>query len=113
MFTGVETVENDDETYTCAVKAIVGDVEIDLNTVEYQATKTTNLQSVTPRYGPVTGGTEIVFAGENFPTDTSLYTITLDGINCPVSAATSTSVTCTSGSRPGLIETKTEIYISG
>jgi hypothetical protein len=74
---------------------------------------TTNLQSVTPRYGPVTGGTEIVFAGENFPTDTSLYTITLDGINCPVTAATSTSVTCTSGPRPGLIETHTEIFITG
>jgi hypothetical protein len=39
--------------------------------------------------------------------------ITLDGINCPVSAATSTSVTCTTGSRPGLIPTNTELYITG
>lgn len=84
-----------------------------MNSVEYEGSLTTNLLSVSPRYGPVTGGTSITFSGTNFPTDTSLYTITLDGINCPVTAATSTSVTCTSGSRPGLIATKTELYISG
>jgi hypothetical protein len=109
----VETIQNEDSTYTCAAKAVVNDTEVTLNTVEYQGTLTTNLASISPRYGPVTGGTSITFSGTNFPTDTSLYTITLDGINCPVSAATSTSVTCTSGSRPGLIATKTELYITG
>lgn len=86
---------------------------IDLNSVEYMGTLTTNLLSISPRYGTVEGGTEVTFSGENFPTDTSVYVITLDGINCPVSAATSTSVTCTTGSRPGLIATKTELYITG
>jgi hypothetical protein len=92
---------------------VINETEVNLNSIEYQGTLTTNLASITPRYGPVTGGTSVTFAGTNFPTDTSLYVITLDGINCPVTAATSTSVTCTSGSRPGLILTKTELYITG
>jgi hypothetical protein len=71
------------------------------------------LTAISPRYGPVTGGTSVTFTGTNFPTSTSVYTITLDGINCPVSAATSTSVTCTTGSRPGLVATNTEILIDG
>jgi hypothetical protein len=113
IFTGVQTIENEDDTYTCDAKAIVGETSIDLNTVEYKGSLTTNLVSISPRYGTVVGGTEITFTRTNFPTDTSLYIITLDGINCPVSSATSTSVVCTSGSRPGLIATKTELYITG
>ena len=112
-FVGVETIQNEDATYTCDGKAVINDTEYSLSSVEYQAAKTTNLASISPRYGPVTGGTSITFSGTNFPTDTSLYIITLDGINCPVTAATSTSVTCTSGSRPGLIATKTELFITG
>jgi hypothetical protein len=74
---------------------------------------TPNLESISPRYGSVEGGTEVTFTGEDFVTDTSLYTITLDGIDCPVSAATKTSVTCTTGDRPGLHDTKTEMFIEG
>lgn len=39
--------------------------------------------------------------------------VTLDGINCPVSAASLTEVKCTTDKRPGLPKTVTEIYIKG
>jgi hypothetical protein len=68
---------------------------------------------MSPRFGTVTGGTVLTFTGTNFVTDTSLYTITIDGIVCPVSAATATSVTCTTGSRPGLRTSSLTIYITG
>jgi len=71
------------------------------------------LTGVSPRYGTVTGGTSVTFSGTNFPTDTTLYTITLDGIDCSVTGATTTSVTCTTGDRPGLVATNTEIFIDG
>ena len=74
---------------------------------------TTTLQSVSPRFGTVVGGTSVTFTGTNFPTDTTKYTIIIDGIVCPVDAANTTSVTCTTGSRPGLVETSLEIYIDG
>jgi hypothetical protein len=110
---GVETIDNDESTFDCDVEIHLGDSETALNTVEYSNTFTTTLTGVSPRYGTVTGGTSVTFSGTNFLTDTGLYTITLDGIDCPVDSATSTSVTCTTGDRPGLIATKTEIFIDG
>jgi len=83
------------------------------NTIEYQGALTTTLTAISPRFGTVVGGTSVTFTGLNFPTDTSLYNIIIDGIVCPVDAATSTSVTCTTGSRPGLVETSLEINIAG
>jgi hypothetical protein len=66
-----------------------------------------------PRYGTVTGGTTVTFFGTNFVTDISLYTITLDGFNCPVQSANTTSVTCLTAKRPGLHNSTTRIYIQG
>ena len=78
-------------------------IEVDLNSVEFQGDLTTNLDAISPRFGRVEGGTAVTFSGSNFPTDTTKYTITIDGIVCPVDSATSTSVICTTGSRPGLV----------
>lgn len=46
-------------------------------------------------------------------TDTTKYSISIDGFNCPVSAATTTSVTCITAKRPGLHETSLRIFIDG
>jgi len=66
---------------------------------------------MSPRFGTVTGGTSVTFTGNNFSTDTSKYQIVIDGRNCSITAATSTSVTCTTDHRPGLIKPSLEIYI--
>jgi len=112
-FTGVETIDNEDASYTCTAKAIIDGTETSLESVDYVGSLTSNLLSLSPRFGTVVGGDELTFTGDNFSADTSLYTITIDGVDCPVSAATSTTVTCTTGSRPGLPETTLEIYIEG
>jgi len=112
-FTGVETVDNEDASYTCTAKAVIDGTEFSLESVEFVGSLTSNLLSLSPRFGTVVGGDELTFTGDNFSADTSLYTITIDGVDCPVSAATSTTVTCTTGSRPGLPETTLEIYIEG
>ena len=60
------------------------------------------LTSITPRFGKVEGGENISFAGTGFSSQISDYNIIIDGINCPVFAASSTLIQCTTGPRPGL-----------
>jgi len=112
-FKGVETIDSETSTQTCAAKLKLFGTEHTLNTVDFVGSKTATLTAVSPRYGTVVGGTSVTFTGTDFSSTTSDYTITIDGINCPVSAATTTSVTCTTGSRPGLVATSLEILING
>ena len=74
---------------------------------------TSKLEAINPRFGPVTGGTQVTFSGSNLNADKSKYTITIDGRNCPVDSASTTSVICTTDDRPGLVESSLEIYIEG
>jgi hypothetical protein len=102
---GVETVDNSDATLSCAI-ALERNNEVFANiteTVTYSGSLTPLLTAVNPRYGTVTGGTSVTFTGTNFVTDTTLYSIMIDGRTCTVTAATTTSVTCTTDHRPGLI----------
>jgi len=91
----------------------VGQSNQDLSSVDIVGSLTSVIDSISPRFGKVTGGTEVTFTGTGFVTDTSLITVTIDGIDCPVSAATATTVTCTTGDRPGLVESSLKIYIDG
>ena len=65
------------------------------------------LQSISPRYGTVRGGTVVTFTGTNFVADPTQYSIIIDGVNCPVSSATTTQIQCTTGKRPGIIAEQT------
>jgi len=109
----VETIDSETTTQTCDAKLKLFGTDHTLNTVSYVGADTAALTAISPRFGTVVGGTAVTFTGTDFSSDTSLYTITIDGIDCPVSAATTTSVTCTTGSRPGLVDTSLEIYITG
>jgi hypothetical protein len=67
-----------------------------------------------PRFGQVTGGDSVTFTGTGFSATTSTYTILIDNRPCSVTAASTTSVTCTTANRPGLFPNPTlSIYISG
>lgn len=112
---GVETVDDSATTLSCPI-AVEKDnqvVQTLTQTVTYEGTKTALLNGMNPRYGTVTGGTSVTFTGTNFVSDTSKYTIIIDGRTCAVTAATTTSVTCTTDKRPGLIKSSLEIYIDG
>lgn len=63
--TGVETIDNSDATYTCAL-AIEKENTVLANvteTVTYSGTLTPLLTAVNPRFGTVTGGTSVTFTG--------------------------------------------------
>jgi len=80
-----------------------------LTTVTYDDALTPLLESLSPRYGTVEGGTEITFTGTNFPTDMGLYSIEIDEQVCTVTSATLTEVRCLTDPRPGLYE---DTYLS-
>jgi hypothetical protein len=110
---GVETVSDTGSTYTCPIAVEMNNEVISTlsESVTYSDVKTALLYSMEPRYGTVTGGTSVTFNGTNFSDDISKYRIVIDGRNCTVTAANSTSVTCTTDHRPGLISPSLQIYI--
>jgi hypothetical protein len=62
----------------------------------------------------VKGGETLTLTGTNFVSTTSDITVTIDGIDCAVTSASSTQIQCTTGARPGIVEDTTlEIYIDG
>jgi hypothetical protein len=83
------------------------------NSVVYKSTLSTKLDSISPRYGTVVGGTSVTFTGTQFSANKADYVILIDNIACTVSAASTTSVTCTTGSRPGLHSSTLSIIING
>lgn len=85
-----------------------------VGSITYTSTLTPKLTSISPRYGKVTGGDTIIFAGTNLVATTSSYSIKIDGRVCLVSEATTTYVKCVTSNRPGLFPNPTlEINISG
>lgn len=113
--TGVETIDDSNPTYNCAIAIEKNNNTIAnvTETITYSATLTPLLTNVNPRFGTVAGGTSVTFSGINFVTDISKYLIIIDERTCTVTAATTTSVTCTTDHRPGLISSSLEIYVDG
>jgi hypothetical protein len=79
---GLETVDNDSENRMCSAYFIDHEgIETNLaNPVTYESDLTPLLESIEPRFGSVLGGDSITFSGTGFSSDTSLYTIIIDGI---------------------------------
>jgi hypothetical protein len=102
-FRGTEVIADNSPTYSCAVSLTVEGTNTALTgSVTYDGSKTPLLTSMTPRFGQVTGGDSVTFTGTGFSATTSDYTILIDNRPCTVTAATTTSVTCTTADRPGL-----------
>jgi len=112
--TGVEVIDDNNPTYDCPAALVMkGETDVVLKPVKYKGTMTPTINSMSPRFGTVVGGTSVTFTGINFNSDKTKYSVVIDGINCPVSAATTTSVTCTTGKRPGLPANTLVITVDG
>ena len=110
--TGVETIDKQDDVVSCDTELTVNDNAQALQQkVEYRGDQSSIITSITPRYGSVEGGTDIVIAGEGFSTTATDVTVTIDGIDCPVSESTLTEIKCKTGPRPGLIPSSLKIFI--
>ena len=79
----------------------------------YQASSTPYLTSISPRYGNVVGGEEITFSGSGFAAATNDVEIIIDGIECTTTQVTDTEIKCTTGPRPGLVNSSLSMVIAG
>jgi hypothetical protein len=68
---------------------------------------------IDPRYGSVTGGTTITFTGTGFGASPSDVSVIIDKIACVVQTASATSITCLTGSRPGIVKSSLTVSING
>ena len=64
--------------------------------INYSPAATSNILSITPSFGPTSGGTSINIKGNNFGT---AITVTIDDIPCVISAQNATNIVCTTGTR--------------
>ena len=105
-FTGVETIDSDLPSFGCEAKIMFQGAEKVLTEfsgeVTYIGALTPKLVAMSPRFGTVTGGTDVTFSGSGFSAVPAENSITIDGIDCPVSTAAEDAITCTTGKRPGL-----------
>jgi hypothetical protein len=110
--TGVETVKDTADTHDCVPVFVFDGAEQSITgAITYSGPQTALLTNISPRYGTVLGGDDVTFTGTGFSATKEDYTITIDGIDCPVESATTTSVTCKTGKRPGLRNSTLEIMI--
>jgi hypothetical protein len=103
--TGLEVIRNEDETYECTPQLVMaGEETVTLpNKVTYEGEKSTVLELIEPRYGTRLGGDKVRFSGKGFDSDHTKYSIKIDGVDCPTSAATTTYVECTTIKREEVI----------
>ena len=68
------------------------------NAITYTHSITAVVNTITPNFGPSIGGENIHITGTGFGAS-STVTVTIDGIDCPVSSSTNTDIYCTTGRR--------------
>jgi hypothetical protein len=116
-FFGNELIDNEDDTYTCNVAHLEGDGRQDLgDIVTYDINNTPVIDDIMPRWGAVSGNTQITFTGRNFVSqDASDYEIVIDDVDCPIDEVSSTEIKCTTAPRLGKWEEdpKLEIRVQG
>jgi len=81
--------------------------------VTYTDSLTPLVTSIEPSSGTAGGGTEITITGTGFSTTIEENRVTLDGIECVISAATATEITCTTGARPEFVPPLSIVTVNG
>ena len=101
---------------TCPVFLTINEKDVTIpssTTVTYKESETAVVSSMNPVQGTTAGGTVVKFMGTGFSSDKSKVKVSIDGIDCPVSASTVTQITCTTGKRPTFVPSVTQILING
>lgn len=100
-FLGNEVVEDSNETKVCTAGVMIDSTLVEeVTQVTYSNDNTYLLESITPRYGSVVGGQEIVFASSDI-LGTETVSIWLEDIECASVTVQVGSFTCTSSPRIG------------
>lgn len=98
----------------------VCDIEITLNGLSatlsngftYKLEMTSQITSITPSRGGTGGGTTLTIHGSGFSDTQSDNVVTIDGVECNVTYANSSLITCQTGAHNGTIETKVRVEVA-
>ena len=96
----VESTTSTSKVWDVIVNAPGGQTKTFTSQVTYADTASSVVTSITPRYGTYKGGETVTFTGTGFSSTSSEISVTIDGINCAVSSATSTQIQWITGARP-------------
>ena len=77
----------------------------------YKPEMTSQITSVTPSRGGTGGGTTLTIHGSGFSNTQSDNIVTIDGVECNVTYANSSLITCQTGPHNGTIETKVRVEV--
>jgi hypothetical protein len=100
LFHGLESIDDDEATYTCTPKLLLEGTEIGtLNPVTFSADFTPVLTGMSTRFGSVLGDEPVEFYGTGFSTSATT-TVTIDNRDCVVDATSTTSIQCTTSDKP-------------
>jgi hypothetical protein len=126
QYLGYEVIDDESDSYSCKIELV--DTRVDEagaehvtkqdlgETVTYQLGLTPAIDDISPRWGAVSGGTQLTFTARNLiSTNPADYTITIDDVNCPVDSVFKSEIRCTTGPRIGEWgqPPKVEIYVNG
>ena len=112
-YMGYEVINDENTSYDCPIElveltrdsqgTVVSENKTNLGTsVSYSVDATPVVDDIQPRWGAVSGGTQITFEGRNFDSQDVLdYKVTIDDVDCPVDSVTPTELKCTSKARIG------------
>ena len=81
------------------------------NGFTYKLEMTSQITSVTPSRGGTGGGTTLTIHGSGFSDTQSDNVVTIDGVECNVTYANSSLITCQTGPHYGTIETKVRVEV--
>ena len=110
---GYEVINDENSSYDCPIELIeftkdsqgvvISETRTDLGaSVTYRVDITPIVDDIQPRWGAVSGGTQITFEGRNYSSlNVADYKVTIDNVDCPVNDVTSTELKCTSQARIG------------
>jgi hypothetical protein len=95
-FSGVNLLDSSATSETCSVEVTDGSTTLTTTSVTYSTAVTPVITEISPKYGTVLGGTDLVFTGTNL---SEVESITIDNVLCTNLVASSTSVTCTTAAK--------------
>ena len=98
------TVATPDTVYTPGTAPVSAAASIAPGAFAYSAAATPSVTAIAPSVGSALGGDSVTLTGTGFGNDgTTSVSVVLNGVPCAVTAASASSVTCTTGARGAAI----------
>jgi hypothetical protein len=110
---GIESIDNDDSSYSCTPKLLIDDTVTELNPITFDSAYTPVLTGMSSRFGSVLGNEQVEFYGTGF-SGSATTTVMIDNRECVIDTTTEDTIICTTSDKPYVPDVpKLEIWIDG